>query len=138
MVSAVGGAGPVNIGGTHHYGDNINTNGGAVVEGGLRVGRDFIGRDQLNQYYQYVTVVYTSQPGSGTELAAKRMPYVGDRPFKVDEQSLFTGREEDINRVLELMADPQRRAVVISGPAGIGKTSLLSAGVVPRLGPVEV
>lgn len=115
----------------------IDTGGGAVVEGGLRVGRDFIGRDQLNQYYQFVTVVYTSLPGRDVELATTRVPFVADRPFTRDEPSLFTGREDAISRIQEYLDDPQQRAVVVCGPAGVGKTSLLSAGVVPLLDPVR-
>ena len=48
--AVVGGSGPVNIGGQHVHGDqveNINTGGGAVIEGDVSVGGDFVGRDKV-------------------------------------------------------------------------------------------
>jgi hypothetical protein len=111
----------------------VYTEGGAVVFRDVKVGRDFVGRDQVNQYYNFVTMVFMSQRDEKA-----REPYVSDRPFRRDEHRLFTGREEAIKRVVELLDDRERRAVVVCGPAGVGKTSLLAAGIVPRLDPEQV
>ncbi|MCL7453424.1 MAG: ATP-binding protein [Anaerolineae bacterium] len=102
----------------------IDSDGGAIIGGNLQVGRDFIGRDQ-NLYY-----IFQGMPG----LAARpSRPYVADRAFQVTEHLLFTGREEEIERALSQMEDPGKRAIVIYGPADAGKTSLLTAGILPRL-----
>jgi hypothetical protein len=48
VVGAVsGGSGPINIGGEHIHGDRIDTGGAPYIGGGLHVGGDFVGRDQV-------------------------------------------------------------------------------------------
>lgn len=45
--AAIGGGGPVTVGGQHHQGDEINTGGGTYFGGDVDVGGDLIGRDQV-------------------------------------------------------------------------------------------
>lgn len=47
--TVIGGGGPVNVGGQHHHGDQIDTGGAPYFGGNVRVGRDLIGRDQVVQ-----------------------------------------------------------------------------------------
>ena len=66
-----------------------------------------------------------------------RNPYRGMAPFREADQDIFLGRDAEISAVVErIRAD---HACSIVGPAGIGKTSLVFAGVVPvlRQGAVE-
>lgn len=64
--------------------------------------------------------------GAATE-DVDRNPYVGVRPFRSDETALFFGRVTEIRALVERWtADP---VTVLHGPAGVGKTSLLEAGV---------
>lgn len=57
--------------------------------------------------------------------------YPGIRAFEEDEQFLFFGRNEEIRRLhAQLLANP---LVVIFAKSGIGKSSLLTAGLVPLL-----
>jgi tetratricopeptide (TPR) repeat protein len=58
-------------------------------------------------------------------------PYVGLRYFEADDQHLFYGREEESAMVRALWVS--HRLVVLFGPSGVGKTSLLHAGVLPLL-----
>ncbi|TDB91113.1 tetratricopeptide repeat protein [Actinomadura sp. KC216] len=60
-------------------------------------------------------------------------PFVGPRPFDTADAAIFLGRADEA----AALADAWRgnRLTVLHGPAGVGKTSLLSAGVLPRLGP---
>jgi hypothetical protein len=102
----------------------VDTGGGGFVGGSLEVGRDYIGRDQ--NLYQY----FLGKPSLADKLT---QPYVVDRPFKVTEHLLFTGREEDIERVLGQMVDPDKRTIILFGPADVGKTSLVTAGILPQL-----
>ncbi|PRY00543.1 tetratricopeptide repeat protein [Allonocardiopsis opalescens] len=65
---------------------------------------------------------------------ARRRPYVGPRPFRGDDSDLFFGRGAESYDLASLWVagDP----VILHGPRGSGKTSLLNAGVLPRL-PLE-
>ncbi|HUB60291.1 MAG TPA: hypothetical protein VL978_06310, partial [Puia sp.] len=57
--------------------------------------------------------------------------YPGVKPFTAVERELFFGREKDIEDFYSLLFIKQ--SVVLYGKSGYGKSSLLSAGVIPRL-----
>ncbi|MDY7088268.1 MAG: trypsin-like peptidase domain-containing protein [Actinomycetota bacterium] len=57
-------------------------------------------------------------------------PYPGLRPFGPLDEAVFVGREEDTDHLLGVLGDDTLALVV--GPSGIGKSSLVNAGVVPR------
>jgi formylglycine-generating enzyme required for sulfatase activity len=57
--------------------------------------------------------------------------YPGIRPFRTDEKGLFFGRDADIERLYRLIDLEQ--LVILYGKSGYGKSSLLSAGIFPRL-----
>lgn len=63
-----------------------------------------------------------------------RQPYVGERPFRTDETGQFFGRFEAAAELSERWA--RHRVVVLTGPSGVGKTSLINAGVVSGVVPV--
>jgi DNA-binding SARP family transcriptional activator len=58
-------------------------------------------------------------------------PYPGLRPFGPDDSEVFFGREEDIETLLERIQPGV--VVTIAGASGTGKSSLLLAGILPRL-----
>ncbi|MDX1327780.1 MAG: hypothetical protein R3299_08725 [Arenibacter sp.] len=58
-------------------------------------------------------------------------PYVGLRPFDVDESLLFFGRNDQVMELLQQLHSYHFVAVV--GSSGCGKSSLLRAGVIPAL-----
>lgn len=62
---------------------------------------------------------------------AQANPYVGSRPFRRSDSDWFFGRdaESDALRTLWL----ENRLVVVHGDAGVGKTSLVQAGVLPLM-----
>ena len=61
--------------------------------------------------------------------------YPGTRPFEAAEKHLFYGREREINDLTRLTI--LERLVVLFGKSGYGKSSLLQAGVLPRLATQE-
>ncbi|MFD5753476.1 trypsin-like peptidase domain-containing protein [Streptomyces sp. NPDC127033] len=59
-------------------------------------------------------------------------PYLGLDTFTAEQANWFHGRAAAVDQVLEALAGPQR-AVLLLGPSGSGKSSLMQAGVLPAL-----
>src|SRR5271166_1909826 len=61
-------------------------------------------------------------------------PYRGLQRFTRDESAVFFGRGRAIREIYNLVIDPGTRPVILYyGPTGVGKSSVLDAGLVPRL-----
>jgi hypothetical protein len=58
-------------------------------------------------------------------------PYVGIRAFAAEDRNLFFGRARETREVAALWQ--ANRLTVLYGASGVGKTSLLQAGVIPRI-----
>ncbi len=58
-------------------------------------------------------------------------PYPGLRAFTEDESALFFGRTPEINALLDILSNNRFLAVI--GASGSGKSSLVRAGVLPKL-----
>jgi WD40 repeat protein len=61
----------------------------------------------------------------------KDNPYVGPRPFELDDQKNFYGREREARELQALIT--AEREVLLYAQSGAGKTSLLNARVIPAL-----
>jgi hypothetical protein len=57
--------------------------------------------------------------------------YPGTRPFEPKDSNLFFGRDKDIKNLSELIV--LEKLVVLFSSSGYGKSSLLNAGVIPKL-----
>jgi hypothetical protein len=66
-----------------------------------------------------------------------RSPFPGLEPFDWQDAAVFFGREQEIRRLIQLLTSTLLRGpgrfVAIAGPSGSGKSSLLRAGLLPRL-----
>ncbi len=57
--------------------------------------------------------------------------YPGARPFESDESTVFFGREKDISQLLDkIQLEP---LLVLYAKSGLGKSSLLNAGLLPQI-----
>jgi DNA-binding SARP family transcriptional activator/WD40 repeat protein len=70
--------------------------------------------------------------GRDATVVARSCPYMGLLPFGTDDDRLFFGRDDVVATLLERVA--RDRFVVVVGASGSGKSSLLRAGFVARLG----
>jgi AAA ATPase domain len=66
-----------------------------------------------------------------------RSPYRGWQPLESVDAAVYFGRDAEINRALTsiraLRSSGDKQAFVILGPSGVGKSSFLRAGLLPRL-----
>src|SRR5262249_27342575 len=58
-------------------------------------------------------------------------PYPGLRPFEKSEWPIFFGREAIVDWIIRQLLE--RHVVTLHGNSGSGKSSLVRAGVLPRL-----
>lgn len=76
--------------------------------------------------------VTTSPPTEAPADAAERInPFPGLRPFREDEESLFFGRESQVDSMVDKLAATRFLSVV--GTSGSGKSSLVNCGLRPAL-----
>jgi hypothetical protein len=68
---------------------------------------------------------------------ARRPPYPGLLAFQEEDAAIYFGRDDDIRRLIERLnarrAQGGAHLVALLGASGSGKSSLLRAGVIPRL-----
>lgn len=64
-----------------------------------------------------------------------RSRYPGLRPFHWEEQNYFFGRQKEIEAVCRLL--DLDSLTILHGPSGMGKSSLINAGILPALGKIR-
>lgn len=90
----------------------------------------FAGLDDEEALCRLVCGILGEPPGE--EAAADvPCPYPGLSPFREDTAQYFSGRDDEIQK-LQALLEVGSFAVVV-GPSGSGKSSLVLAGLVPRL-----
>jgi len=72
-------------------------------------------------------------PGDPFTWDPNRSPYPGLRRLDTDHAAVFFGRDPERALCLERLAGPRPAPLLVSGPSGSGKSSLIRAGVLPRL-----
>jgi len=61
-------------------------------------------------------------------------PFVGLRPFERKDARLFFGRSREVyNLCYKIIKEDTKRLILIDGYSGTGKSSLLQAGLIPRI-----
>ncbi|HYO69256.1 MAG TPA: serine/threonine-protein kinase, partial [Archangium sp.] len=74
--------------------------------------------------------------GRAWEGDLETCPVPGLAPFTEAQAELFFGRDEELQALFSLLGELQtgpRRWIQVEGPSGVGKSSLLQAGLLPRL-----
>ena len=90
----------------------------------------------LEQLARQLTQIALDAQG-GFAWDASRPPYPGLLAFEEEDAAVYFGRDDDIRRLIERLnarrAQGGARLVALLGASGSGKSSLMRAGVVPRL-----
>ncbi|MFZ4704278.1 MAG: ATP-binding protein, partial [Candidatus Methylumidiphilus sp.] len=60
-------------------------------------------------------------------------PFPGLRPFTDKDSPIFFGRGRETDELLNRLRDPAQRFIAVVGASGSGKSSLVWAGLIPRL-----
>ncbi|WP_442862870.1 nSTAND1 domain-containing NTPase, partial [Candidatus Entotheonella palauensis] len=60
-------------------------------------------------------------------------PYPGLCAFSSEEAPIFCGRDRHAHELVERLKDPNHRFAAVVGASGSGKSSVVAAGVLPRL-----
>jgi WD40 repeat protein len=98
----------------------------------LRLDREG-GLEQLSS--ELTRIALDAQGGFGWD--ASRPPYPGLLAFQEEDAALYFGRDDDIRRLIERLnarrAQGGTKLIALLGASGSGKSSLLRAGVIPRL-----
>jgi WD40 repeat protein/energy-coupling factor transporter ATP-binding protein EcfA2 len=91
-------------------------------------------RDEGRDAYALLTAdLIDALPGSLDDLIVPPCPYKGLKEFTIEDakEGLFVGREDEIEQLREMVR--KEPLVVVTGPSGVGKSSLVSAGLMQVL-----
>lgn len=67
------------------------------------------------------------------DIEKQGSPYPGLMHFTQKYAPVFFGRDADVQAVLDRMHGPEGRFIIVSGNSGVGKSSLVDAGILPKL-----
>jgi len=94
-------------------------------------------RDRLTQLVSAEPVIPKSIPQQNAEVAQpelwKGTPYPGLEAFSPDQSAIYFGRGAETDELIKLFSQPDVRFVAVVGASGSGKSSLVLAGLWPRL-----
>lgn len=82
--------------------------------------RAFIGASQLQPRHHRINSI----------LAAPEIPFMME---DVAQEIATSGRQQDVKRLVERIHRPDYKLTIIHGPSGVGKSSIIKAGLIPTL-----
>jgi len=81
--------------------------------------------------------VTSTRTSKGFEFNNINSPYPGMEAFSKDYAGVFFGRDDETDESIQLLnsmkSDNKKKSLIILGASGMGKSSLLKAGILPRI-----
>lgn len=96
-------------------------------------------REQLRHHLQRLIEKgeIEESPDKATDAEAEgtwdHPPYPGLVPLGPEQARIFFGRDLEIRKLVTALLEPRASFLVVAGSAGAGKSSLVGAGLIPRL-----
>ena len=92
-------------------------------------------RDRLDKLLETLPVISPLQTAVKAVAAPiwPDSPYPGLEAFTPEQAPIYFGRGREIDQLLKQFGDPKVRFVAVVGVSGSGKSSLVKAGLLPRL-----
>ena len=90
-------------------------------------------RNPRNPAIQCVPAGGSLPPGEAKGLRHAFTPYMGPVSFPRGKPDLFFGRDDEVSQLLDLLVVQARRVVLLFGPSGAGKTSLVNTALTQAL-----
>ncbi|WP_414567309.1 eIF2A-related protein [Nostoc sp. CCY 9925] len=86
----------------------------------------------LEQQYRFRAFIGAGRLQAQQTVNNPALPSV-EQQATVATEIAASGRQQDINRLIERMAQHDRKLTIIHGQSGVGKSSILQAGLIPAL-----
>lgn len=97
----------------------------------LALGFEFMGERKLKNIAEAVRAYRVVDLDDAGDSGTVACPYPGMVPFSAADAQYFYGREDDVARMVKLLR--RQRFMMVIGPSGSGKSSLVYAGLLPEL-----
>ncbi len=88
---------------------------------------------ELLEYPETLTVADRAPAQASEPDLWEGSPFPGLRPFTDRDAPIFFGRGRETDGLIRKLKDPQNRFIAVVGASGSGKSSLIWAGLIPRL-----
>jgi len=97
----------------------------------LALGFEFMGEQEVKNIAEPVRAYRVVVHDDADESHTVTCPYPGMVPFSAADAQYFYGRNEEVARMVQLLR--RQRFMMVIGPSGSGKSSLVYAGLLPEL-----
>ena len=94
---------------------------------------------EIKQQRRLIEYQYNFQAFAGASLLVPKQQVINPslaqtgQEASVSQEIAASGREHDVNRLIERISSTHHKLIVIHGESGVGKSSIIKAGLVPAL-----
>lgn len=109
---------------------NVVTGGFRNIKGNIHIGDIYYSESEQESSINY----FEGLPAISSDIGIPKEPFIGLRWFSRSEARIFFGRGRIINQLFNLIGNEfADKIILLFGQSGVGKSSLLNAGLLPRI-----